>query len=101
MSNRRSETYDLAAIDPQTIGVVNTRWRDFLGITASLACAVHCAAMPVGVKALNASPRKSGKQGQGERQSSLAFAGVTIQPGNYVYADHDGILVASRNLLAT
>ena len=57
------------------------------------------AAMPVGVKALNTSPRKSGKQGDGEREVSVDFAGVVIHPGDYVYADPDGILVAGRNLL--
>ena len=57
------------------------------------------AAMPVGVKALNTSPRKSGKQGLGKRETAVEFAGVTVHPGDYVYADHDGILVAGQNLL--
>lgn len=56
-------------------------------------------AMPVGVKALNTCPRKSGKKGTGQREVPVEFAGVTIQPGDYVYADLDGILVAKRNLL--
>ena len=61
--------------------------------------AMEIAAMPVGVKALNTSPRKSGKQGLGERQVSVRIAGITIAPGDYVYADTDGILVAKQNLL--
>lgn len=57
------------------------------------------AAMPVGVMALNTSPRKSGKQGHGRRQVPVRFAGVAIRPGDYVYADLDGILVAQKSLL--
>lgn len=79
---------------------IENRWSGII-INGCIRDSKEIAAMPVGVKALNTSPRKSGKQGHGERQGSLAFAGVTIEPGDYVYADHDGILVASRNLLAT
>ncbi len=56
--------------------------------------------IPVGVKALHAVPRKSLKRGRGEPGVQLDFAGVTFAPGDYLYADVDGILVASRDLLA-
>lgn len=57
--------------------------------------------MPIGLKALNASPVKSRKAGLGATGEPLQFAGVTIHPGNYVYADLDGILVADIDLLHT
>jgi regulator of ribonuclease activity A len=57
-------------------------------------------AVPLGVKALHAIPRKSAKAGSGERSVPVTFAGVTFQPGWHVYADRDGIVVAERDLLA-
>jgi regulator of ribonuclease activity A len=53
---------------------------------------------PVGVKALDAVPRRSAKVGAGERGTSVAFAGVTFAPGAWLYADRDGIVVADRKL---
>lgn len=56
------------------------------------------AGIGLGVQALNTHPRKSVKKGQGEREVSVTFAGVTIQPGDWLYADEDGILIASHEL---
>jgi regulator of ribonuclease activity A len=53
----------------------------------------------VGVKALHAVPMKSGKSGTGERSVPVTFAGVTFAPGEHLYADRDGIVVADRDLL--
>jgi regulator of ribonuclease activity A len=77
---------------------ISNRWNGVI-IYGCIRDAMEITAMPVGVKALNTSPRKSAKQGLGERQVSVAIAGVTIAPGDYVYADTDGILVARQNLL--
>ena len=49
--------------------------------------------LPLGVKARGTHPRKSVKAGRGETQVTLAFAGVTVSPGDWIYADADGILV--------
>jgi regulator of ribonuclease activity A len=54
--------------------------------------------LPVGIRALNAVPMRSGKNGEGERGATVSFAGVTFTPGHFVYADTDGILVAQREL---
>jgi regulator of ribonuclease activity A len=56
------------------------------------------ASTPVGVKALHAVPRKSARNGAGERGIPVAFAGVTFAPGAWLYADRDGIVVADRKL---
>jgi regulator of ribonuclease activity A len=56
--------------------------------------------LSVGIRALNAVPMRSGKTGVGERGATLRFAGVTFAPGNFVYADTDGILVAESQLLS-
>ena len=58
------------------------------------------AEIPVGVKALHTVPRKSSKEGAGERDVPVHFAGITFTPGHYLYADPDGIIVADRDLLA-
>ena len=53
----------------------------------------------IGIKALATSPRKSIKLGAGEVKLRLRFADVTFTPGHYVYADEDGIVIASRALV--
>lgn len=63
--------------------------------------AAEIAGIPVGVKALNASPRKSAKAGAGERGVPVTFAGVTFESGAHLYADRDGIVVAGRDLRAS
>jgi regulator of ribonuclease activity A len=55
--------------------------------------------VPVGIRALTTSPLRSGKDSRGERGVKLAFAGVEFSPEQYLYADEDGILLATRNLL--
>ena len=77
---------------------ISNQWNGIL-IFGCIRDSKEIAAMPVGVKALNTSPRKSGKQGRGKRQAPVRFAGVTVHPGDYVYADPDGILVAKQDLL--
>jgi len=56
------------------------------------------AGMPLGVKALAANPRKSQRRGEGQRDLPVTFAGVCFAPGDWVYADGDGILVAAARL---
>jgi regulator of ribonuclease activity A len=52
----------------------------------------------IGVRALATNPRKSVKKGAGDRDIPVTFAGVTFRPGEYLYADEDGILVAVEPL---
>jgi regulator of ribonuclease activity A len=52
----------------------------------------------LGVKALNPHPLKTDKRGEGQRDVNVTFAGATIRPGNYLYADANGIVVATRDL---
>ena len=56
--------------------------------------------IPVGVKALHTVPRKSAKNGVGERDMPVRFAGLTFTAGHYLYANPDGIIVPDRDLLA-
>lgn len=54
----------------------------------------------IGVRALGTCPRKSEKLGEGDRDVVVSFAGAEFRPGEYVYCDQDGVIVAPRNLLA-
>jgi regulator of ribonuclease activity A len=51
------------------------------------------AQLGLGIKALGANPRKSGKTGAGAVDVSLSFGGVTFQPGDVLHADDDGIVL--------
>jgi len=52
----------------------------------------------VGVQALASHPKKSNKRGVGERDVPVTFAGVTFRPGEYVYADNNGVIVSPSPL---
>lgn len=56
--------------------------------------------LSVGVKALGTMPLKSIKRGEGQVDIELSFAGVKFVPGDYLYADPDGIITAAMDLLA-
>ena len=56
-------------------------------------------ATDIGVQALGTHPMKTQKKGIGETQISVSFGGVTFNSGDYVYADNNGIVVASQELL--
>lgn len=56
------------------------------------------AALDLGVYALNRTPRKSVRRGEGQRDLDVTFAGATFHPGDHLYADADGILVSPTAL---
>lgn len=54
--------------------------------------------LDIGIKALGTNPRRSVKKGEGERDIVLNFADTTFTPGNWLYADEDGILISPDEL---
>ncbi|MCC5885951.1 MAG: ribonuclease E activity regulator RraA [Gammaproteobacteria bacterium] len=54
--------------------------------------------IPVGVQALAAHPRRSVKKGIGELNVPVTFAGVTIRPGDHLYADANGVICSPEAL---
>ena len=50
-------------------------------------------ALPLGALALGSNPRKSAKDGVGERDVPVSFGGVEFVPGTTLWADEDGVLV--------
>ncbi|MNI38141.1 putative regulator of ribonuclease activity [compost metagenome] len=54
--------------------------------------------MGVGVKALGTVPRRAERDGLGEIDIPTAFGGVIFTPGDWLYADADGVIVAPHRL---
>jgi regulator of ribonuclease activity A len=52
----------------------------------------------VGVAALATCPRRAEKRGAGERDVAVQLPGALVRPGEWIYADIDGMLVASAAL---
>lgn len=54
--------------------------------------------MELGVRALESLPMKSEKRGEGELNVIVRFAGVSFEPGQYLYADENGMVLAREKL---
>ncbi len=57
------------------------------------------AGLDLGVQALGAHPMKTEKKGIGELNVEVTFGGVTFVPGEFAYADNNGV-IASVSALA-
>lgn len=55
--------------------------------------------LDIGVLALATHPKKSSKNGAGEKDVTVNFGGVDFVPGQYLYADADGLLVSGEKLV--
>ena len=53
----------------------------------------------IGLRALDTNPLKSIKKGAGDRGGAVTFGGVTFTPGEWLYADQDGVIVSRQALL--
>jgi regulator of ribonuclease activity A len=53
----------------------------------------------LGVQALGSCPIKTEKLGAGQRDIDITIGEVVITPGDYVYADNNGVIVSKRPLL--
>jgi regulator of ribonuclease activity A len=52
----------------------------------------------IGVRALAVHPQRGAKLGAGESNVRVIISGVPVNPGDWIYADADGILVAQQKL---
>jgi len=55
-------------------------------------------ACDVGIRALALHPQRSVRRGIGDADLQVSIAGVTVRPGDWIYADADGVLVARGKL---
>lgn len=53
--------------------------------------------LDIGVKALGTNPRKSTQTGSGEKNVPIEIGGVTFNPGEIAYSDHDGVVVRDES----
>lgn len=58
------------------------------------------AALPLGIRALASNPLPTEKRNHGQLDVPVHIQGVTVRPGEWLYADEDGMVVGSVSLLA-
>ncbi|CAM9628145.1 unnamed protein product, partial [Chrysoparadoxa australica] len=68
-------------------------------INGAIRDSVEISKIPIGCKALCTNPTKSKKVNPGEIDVEVTFAGLNFVPGHWIYADNDGIIVSSQELL--
>lgn len=56
-------------------------------------------ALPLGVRALALVPMRPPKRGEGQRDVAVRLQGHWVHPGDWLYADEDGIVVSAKSLL--
>lgn len=61
--------------------------------------AAALARLDIGIRALATHPRRSVKRNEGSADHPVTFAGVTFQPGWWLYADADGIVVTEDQII--
>ncbi|MFP5383565.1 MAG: ribonuclease E activity regulator RraA [Gammaproteobacteria bacterium] len=54
--------------------------------------------LDLGVQAIASIPLKSVRRGEGQKDIDVTFGGVTFNPGEYVYADNNGVIVSAKRL---
>lgn len=55
--------------------------------------------LDLGVQALNTIPLKTEKRGIGDLNVPITFGGLTINPGEFIYADNNGVVVSEKPLI--
>jgi len=53
----------------------------------------------VGIRALAAMPLPTDKRGEGQSNVAVQIQGVWVRPGDWLYADEDGMVVAANALV--
>jgi regulator of ribonuclease activity A len=61
--------------------------------------AAELAACGIGIKALALMPMRSVKRGEGQHDLPVVIQGVAVRPGDWLYADEDGIVLGATSLL--
>ena len=56
-------------------------------------------AAPIGIRALALMPLPTEKRNQGQRDVAVRIQGTWVRPGDWLYADADGIVISAQPLL--
>lgn len=55
--------------------------------------------LPVGIRALARMPLPTEKRNEGQKNVAVRIQGVWVRPGDWLYADEDGIVIGVRRLI--
>ncbi len=80
--------------DQLAILAIDNNWEGVI-VYGAIRDAAAMAEMELGVKALGTSPFKTEKRGAGDTNVTLTIHNQMIQPGDYVYADWNGVLTST------
>lgn len=88
-----------ALMGDRLAGIAETRGLAGIIINGCIRDSRDIETLDVGVLALGTNPLKSKKNGIGARDVEFTFGNVQWKPGDYVYADEDGVIVAREELV--
>ena len=83
--------------DKRAADAINNEWEGIL-VHGLIRDSVAINGMELGIRALGVCPLKSIKNGVGESNLIVNFSGVIFTPGEYLYADEDGVIVVKEKL---
>jgi len=75
------------------VAAVRNGWAGVI-VNGFIRDSVELGQLDLGIRALGTMPLRSVKRGEGERDVPVRFAGVNFRPGDFVYADDDGVIIA-------
>ena len=55
--------------------------------------------LPVGIRALASNPLPTEKRNEGQKDVPVQIQGVWVRPGDWLYADEDGVVVSAQRLV--
>lgn len=89
-----------------TIGVMGDRiagravqegWAGIV-VVGAIRDSVAVNALPIGVRALGTTARRSSIERNGERGGEIRIGGVRVMPGDWLYADSDAVVISRTEL---
>ncbi|ADT88011.1 putative 4-hydroxy-4-methyl-2-oxoglutarate aldolase [Vibrio furnissii] len=83
--------------DQIAISAIENEWEGVI-INGAVRDVVAMSQMDLGIKALGACPFKTEKRGAGDVNVTLTIHNQMIQPGDYLYADWNGVLLSPVEL---
>ena len=83
--------------DKRAADAINNEWEGII-VHGLIRDSVAINGMELGIRALGVYPLKSIKNGVGDSNLIVNFSGVTFTPGDYLYADDDGVIVVKEKL---
>ena len=83
--------------DKRAADAINNEWEGII-VHGLIRDSVAINGMEIGIRALGVCPLKSIKNGVGDSNLIVNFSGVTFTPGEYLYADEDGVIVVKEKL---